>query len=1392
MQRLSLLLYIVTFFSISLFSQTVSNQKVFQITTNNGLSNGKIHQIAQDKQGFIWIATQNGLTRYDGNHSKKYTTQSDSSVYGVSHNYVYSVSSSYTYGVWVGTMAGLDKYDHASGKFFHYSFYNQQNKQNLKPVWQIIPRSSGHCFLRSDSREIFVYTPGNDTLKALRYKNFKPKAILTSIDSIGKDAIVVSDKSGLLYTVNLKGNVQIIDKLENAITRVKVLKNNTICVADVLGNVYIYKGNKRISKFQFPNTKLSSSEKYISSIEQMNDSLLYIGTRGAGLLQLHVSRGWQKLQDINPLLINLNIETILKDCNNNLWIGHSYGGVSLSFYQYQSLIMLDCPKEVFAHKILSVYLYKNTMYIGTDGSGLFIYDLISKKLQQYNFNTGYQGAMFDNVITSMHADKTHIWLSTYNKGIYAIDLQNGKLAYKQELMKIPVQNVSNVYNDTKNCVWIGTYDEGIYVFDKIKKQVVAHYSTKGSAKFPAVTCDGVTCFFEDSKKNMWLGTYYGLSKIKPNGIVTNYIHDYYPGLKNNFITTFSEDYNGMVWIGSTQGLSVYDEKNDSILAFSITNKIDSNPINNIFYDQGVLWIVSTQAIYKYYRESNKFEFVSSSNIGEFTREAFARNLNSVYFGTEKGIVYLNFSNITKFKSKHKVELTDILIQGKSVFTQYTDYEATFENGEYHIELPYKEDNVTIYFTDFIFDKNNDEEYSYTLENYMDDWTPLNDANFVNFTKLPGGDYIFRVKKKSANPNDTSQELRVHVHIDKAIWEYWYFYMFLGVIVLAIIYAIYSVRLNRVITMRNKLQKQVEIRMEEINSKIEMINSQEEKIQKQNELVAVQSQEIEMQKQLLITQKEEFDATLHKKDEVFEQELGGIRNLVIEKENQVRNFQLLENHTREMVFRILLPSEQFEYVSPGALELTGYSPQEFYDDSMIFRKLIVSEGKDDFKKFRKYMIEGKVPPIMEYKIIQKNEKQKWVAQFSSIIKDSKSQVIALEAVLVDISDKKELEIRNNAAQKRSKKVSQINETLQENQDINKAKTAVSLFCDLLNQDDLSFDEQRAFLEVNHDSSSYMLQMISDLIDISKIEAGKLHLNYSQCYVNTVLQELFDSFLVQKNEMNKKHVALQLNIPTFEENFTFYTDTYRFRQIMMNIVGNGLKFTNHGTVEFGYELIKNPEFESSFELIFFVKDSGKGISKEQIQKIFETSSINSDDVNGVGLAVSNKLVKLLGGKMWVESEENVGTIFKFTLPMEKMKGYKKADPIKTEKEVEIKDWSEKTLLLAEDEENNYDLVREVLLKTKISIIWVKDGEQAVETFKEKRREIDVILMDIQMPVMNGYNATQEIKKIDKEIPIIAQTAYANYESKLNCIKVGCDNYIEKPYKKKDLIEMLAKYI
>ena len=352
-------------------------------------------------------------------------------------------------------------------------------------------------------------------------------------------------------------------------------------------------------------------------------------------------------------------------------------------------------------------------------------------------------------------------------------------------------------------------------------------------------------------------------------------------------------------------------------------------------------------------------------------------------------------------------------------------------------------------------------------------------------------------------------------------------------------------------------------------------------------------------------------------------------------------------------------------------------------------------------------------------------------------------------------------------------------------------AIIGFSDLLVDPDTNIDEREELVSHINNNCNTLLHLIDDIIDLAKIEANELTIFIKETPVNDILEEALDIYVETKKKTEKKDIDIKLNKNDFKPNFSLNTDPYRFKQILINILDNALKYTEKGYVEFGYQILnKNNLVE------FYVKDTGIGIPKEKQKDIFQRfNKIETDNTKlyrgtGLGLTITQNLIERLGGTIRVESEVNKGSTFYFTLPLDITENNTskntKNEIVKTED-----NWEGKTILIAEDEESNYRFLEMLLNNKGLKLLKANNGNEAVEMFKTNK-DIDLILMDIKMPGMNGLEATMKIKEINPSIPIIIQTAYAMQNDEKISSDAGCDDYISKPINKEKLIKLINKWV
>ncbi len=363
-------------------------------------------------------------------------------------------------------------------------------------------------------------------------------------------------------------------------------------------------------------------------------------------------------------------------------------------------------------------------------------------------------------------------------------------------------------------------------------------------------------------------------------------------------------------------------------------------------------------------------------------------------------------------------------------------------------------------------------------------------------------------------------------------------------------------------------------------------------------------------------------------------------------------------------------------------------------------------------------------------------------------------------------------------------------------------AILGFASLLSSRDISETEQEKYINRINKNCRLLLQLIDDILDMSAIQADQMEILKNEFSVNEALQEIYNEVANEHKELRIENVKLELIKNEDDHNFTVYTDPIRFKQVVKNLLGNSTKYTEKGYIRFGYIPLFDSDYDNEPSMLqFYVEDTGIGIPAEKSEFIFEWFNKIEDDPSklyrgaGLGLFISKQLVQLMGGKIWFNSKPKEGSTFYFTLPYFDTTEVK---PSKVRKQVKDKkiakesyDWRNIIVLIVEDEQNNFIYLNEIVKRTGAKVMEARNGEQAVKLVEENST-ISVVLMDLMMPGMDGYTATQKIKEIRSNLPIIAQTAYTNAREKEKSLEAGCDGYISKPYNPPELLQLIDTFI
>ena len=322
------------------------------------------------------------------------------------------------------------------------------------------------------------------------------------------------------------------------------------------------------------------------------------------------------------------------------------------------------------------------------------------------------------------------------------------------------------------------------------------------------------------------------------------------------------------------------------------------------------------------------------------------------------------------------------------------------------------------------------------------------------------------------------------------------------------------------------------------------------------------------------------------------------------------------------------------------------------------------------------------------------------------------------------------------------------------------------------------EKAEYLNIIQKNSNLLLQLINDILDLSRIESGKSEMNFQLVEMTGLIDE------VEKVHRLKKKTGIRLNVIRPDEEIWIMVDRNRITQVLFNFLSNAIKNTHEGAITLGLEVCGE-------WLKVYVTDTGCGIAKEKLPLIFNRFEKLNDFVQGTGLGlpICQSIVERLGGKISVESEVGVGSTFVMTLPYRQFVLGADGEPVEINAHVERRSDGRKKILIAEDTESNFMQIN-ILLKKDYTISWVTNGEEAVNSFLRERP--DLILMDIRMPVMNGIQATEKIRTVDIDLPIVAVTANAFLIEQQQALAAGCNDIIAKPYTYERLKETIIKYI
>jgi len=875
------------------FSQ-ISQYKIYNIGSEDGLLSDNVECIFQDSYGFLWIGSSDGIVRWDGYTFKKYT-HAEGDINSLSNNIVYCIFEDSHRRLWVGTINGLNYYNPTLDIFSKIKI--DDGFRNV-PV-NVIKEDSKHRLWLATSDGLCNYN--HDTKKYLwRYTEVaKPNGlsdgVIFSMDIDKEDNIWLGTFSGGLnkYTTTTGNFSRFLHdpKVASSICSNKIKK----LLVDRKGNVWAGSTDNGISMLNKEGRVVKhyknfispqdgkNSPNIISCIYQEKNARIWVGLSDQSLFF------WDPIKDVfipflNPVYKKYHITchgitSMHEDSFGNLWFGSERDGL---FYTNTS-------KNIFAHyfqnyataeglsnaMVNSFCQDKSGTWLGTNGGGLDYLDKKKNKIISYTTKSGISSLAIQDIKTDATGN---LWIATRGGGVTKFNPSNGA---HQSFIKDPYNKNSLVYNDVTSIViddsliWMGTYGEGVCIYNTYTQQFY-HHKNNTHYNFNMLTPGWTNHILKDSKKRIWIGSYGGLYCYAQNKFQA-YVHSKdSTSISNHDINMIAEDTKGNIWVITVAGgLELFNEKTKSFVHYSKLYNLPLTLKSIVTDEKGLLWMGSNDGLICFNPVTKKQQRfgVSDGLQGDFfnLKSASRNSLGELFFGGNNGFNVFQPKNIKDTFHPAPFYFTDLSVFG--IEQKPNDESSALEKNLLLTEtlnISYHQSFFTIGFTDINFYSPTKTKYAYKLEGLYDKWIDNQSERKISFTNLPAGDYVLKIKYTLPNGEWTEGDKQLKIIVSPAWWNTWWFRTLAFIFLAVSLWLIYKQRVRNIKKRNDELEIEVRSRtfeLSERNSDLlesnDEIQQQKVKLEEYNEEVVRQSNKILNQQEYILNQNQELEKVVEK-------------------------------------------------------------------------------------------------------------------------------------------------------------------------------------------------------------------------------------------------------------------------------------------------------------------------------------------------------------------------------------------------------------------------------------------------------------------------------------------------------------------------------------------------
>lgn len=800
--------FFIAFFSGMAICLSQSQVVFKKINQSTGLSNGRITSMAKEKDGFVWIGTNNGLNRYDGLGIKVYDKRNSS----IGSNDISDILIDSKNRIWITTLGGGLNYYNPLNDTFQIFKNNPNNSKSLLSnnvstliedskglIW--LGTEKGLCCFNSVNKQFVSYTnqfSNNQTKKS--------NSITSIYEDKNRDLWIGTFGNGLfLFDRNEKKFHQIKSEqiqVSDFINVIFPLDPDRILIGTSGSGLLLFDlATRKFSDFLKENLGLKQEVNIVRAIKIDRKNNLWIGTDGNGLFEVEYPNASHPV--IHNYLYNSQLETslsgnaiysIMDDNDSNIWIGTAWNGISVLDKNNRSELLFSDIVGLNPSPVLSIYKSNKLLYLGLDGEGMTVFNTESNKVKYYNeknHNTGIKG----NYIQKITETKDGIlWLGTFKSGLVKFYTKTDQFIQYKHTFKnkssISYDDVRDIIEDKNNNLWIATWGGGLNYFDTKTEKFISYRESANNNR--TINNDNLIDMVQDGDK-IWIATFGGGLNLfdTKKGLFRYYKYkDSDPNtISNNNIFSLFKDSKGYLWIGTAGGgINRMNLKTNRIERFEKNDNIKYQTVTGIIEDDNnTIWFSTKQGIINYSYRTNTFNMLSKLSSEFHINSIFKDEKGWIYFGGIDGVVKVNPKTIEVDGKPPKVKLTNFKLFNKEVPIEENG--ILIKNIAYtdEITLNHYQDVLTFEFSALEFPFSSSCEYAIKMENFDREWRYIGKDRTATFTNLSPGEYTFMVKSKETGGQWGKEYASVKIHILRPYWFQWWAFLIYGIVLVFLFY-----------------------------------------------------------------------------------------------------------------------------------------------------------------------------------------------------------------------------------------------------------------------------------------------------------------------------------------------------------------------------------------------------------------------------------------------------------------------------------------------------------------------------------------------------------------------------------------------------------------------------